>query len=51
MVRKWTIPPKCTVFLKNAVKNIGKNTETKNDLVESFNDDGCKRDSCETQTD
>ena len=42
---------KCTVFVKNAVKNIGKNTETKSDLVASFNDGECKRDGRETQTD
>ena len=39
------------MFVKNAVKNIGKNTKTKSDLVASFNDGGCKRDGRETQTD
>ena len=42
---------KCTVFVKNAVKNTGKNTEKKSDLVASFNDGRCKRDGRETQTD
>ena len=42
---------KCRVFVKNAVKNIGKNTERKSDLVASFNDGGCKRDGREMQTD
>ena len=41
----------CTVFVKNAVKNTGKNTETKSDLVASFNDGRCKRDGRETQAD
>ena len=39
------------MFVKKVVKNIGKNTETKSDLVRSFNDGGCKRDGREMQAD
>ena len=42
---------KCTVFVKNVVKNIRKNTETKSNLVASFSDGGCKRDGRKMQAD